>query len=103
MIQHIVCFRFKAEATPEAIQAHMDSFRALKDAIPQIASYRAGPTLPGDSHATPDYDVVHYLTYRTRADLDAYEVHPAHRAFGSANRDLWDDVLVINTELDGQE
>lgn len=103
MIQHIVCFRFKADATPEAIQAHMDSFAALKEAIPQIASYRAGKTLPGDSYAAPDYDVVHYVTYRTRADLDAYEVHPAHRAFGVANRAIWENVLAINVELDGQD
>jgi len=103
MIQHIVCFRFKADAPPEAIQAHMDSFAALKDAIPQIASYRAGQTLPGDSYAKPDYDVVHVLTYRTRDDLDAYEVHPAHRAFGAANRAIWDNVLVINTALDGRD
>jgi len=78
-------------------------FAALKEAIPQIVSYRAEQTLPGDSYATPDYDVVHYLTYRTRADLDAYEVHPAHRAFGAANRALWDSVLVINTALGGQD
>src|SRR5688500_18985984 len=59
LIQRIVCFKFKKEATPAAIEKHMRGFATLRDSIPYILSYRAGPTVLGDLSEAPEYDVMH--------------------------------------------
>src|SRR3954468_2105142 len=64
IIQRIVCFKFKAGTTAEEIKQHMQGFAHLKDSIPYILSYRAGFTVKGDLTEQPEYDVMHYCTYR---------------------------------------
>ncbi len=95
--QRIVYFRFKPDATPNAIAQHMSHFARLKEDIPLIVSYRAGKTLPGDKGAAPEYDVMHYMTFGTEADIEAYFQHPKHKAFIQANKAIWDKVLVVNS------
>ena len=98
-IQRIVCFKFKPGTTPEAIQQHMRGFANLKDSISYILSYHAGPTVLGDLTTKPEYDVMHYTTYRNEAEIKLYSVHPVHQRFIAQNKDIWDKVLVINSEL----
>lgn len=100
MIQRIVCFKFKADATDASIQQHMDSFAALKDAMPYIKSYRGGKALSGDRGAAPAFDALHYLTFDSMADIDAYFLHEAHQAFIAENREIWESVLVLNGDVD---
>jgi hypothetical protein len=51
--QRIVCFKFKPDATPEAIAQHMSHFARLKEEIPLIVSYHAGKTLPATKGPLP--------------------------------------------------
>lgn len=95
--QRIVCFKFKADAPPEAVARHMSHFARLKEEIPLIVSYHAGKTLTGDKGAAPEYDVMHYMTFRTEADIEAYFGHAKHKEFIQANKAIWDKVLVINS------
>jgi hypothetical protein len=99
-IQRIVCFKFKEGIGEAERKRHLADFKALKAAIPQILSYSAGRTIPGEKNAMPDYDVMHYLTYATPADIQIYVDHPAHRAFVDRNRTLWDKVLVMASGMD---
>ena len=99
-IQRIVCFKFKPGTPEDAIQQHMQDFAAMKDAIPQIREYRGGLTKPGDNNRPPDYDAMHYLTYASMADIDLYIPHEAHQSFISRNREHWEQVLVLNSEID---
>src|SRR6476620_3913207 len=69
IIQRIVCFKFKAGTTPQAIEQHMRGFAHLKDSIPYILSYRAGFTVKGDLTEKPEYDVMHYCTYRSEEEI----------------------------------
>src|SRR3954462_378486 len=97
IIQRIVCFRFKAGTTAEAIEQHMQGFAHLKDTIPYILSYRAGFTVKGDLTEKPEYDVMHYCTYRNEEEIRLYSVHPAHQRFIQQNKSIWEKVLVINS------
>ncbi|WP_146904175.1 Dabb family protein [Adhaeribacter aerolatus] len=98
-IQRIVCFKFKAGTTSEAIQQHMRGFANLKDSISYILSYQAGPTVLGDLTEKPEYDVMHYCTYRNEDEIKLYSVHPVHQRFIKQNKAIWEKVLVINSQV----
>jgi len=98
MYQHFVCFKFIENTPPEAVQQHMDMFAALKGAIPQIISYAGGLTFLGGEGADK-YDSAHNVIFQTKEDIDIYIHHPAHQAFIEANKDHWDDVLVVDSEI----
>lgn len=100
MFQRIVCFKFKENATAEQIQKHMDELSGLQKKIPQIIHYSAGKTIPGDFGALPEYDVMHYLTFNTPNDIDDYFRHEQHNEFIQRNKEIWEKVLVINSECD---
>ena len=99
LIQRIVCFKFKADATPAAIEQHMRGFAHLKDSISYILSYRAGPTVKGDLTEKPEYDVMHYCTFRSEEEIKLYSVHPVHLRFIQQNKSTWEKVLVINSRV----
>jgi hypothetical protein len=96
LIQRIICFKFKANTSPQAIEQHMREFAQLKDSIPHILTYRAGFTVPAELTAKGDYDVMHYCTYRNEEEVKRYAAHPAHQRFIQRNRAIWEKVLVIN-------
>ena len=98
-IQRIVCFKFKANTSAQAIQQHMRGFANLKDSISYILTYSAGPTVKGDLNEVGDYDVMHYCTYRSEEEIKLYAVHPVHRRFIEQNKAIWEKVLVINSRV----
>ena len=99
IIQRIVCFKFKAGTSQEAIKQHMQGFAHLKDSIPYILSYRAGFTVMGDLTEKPEYDVMHYCTYKNEQEVKLYSVHPVHQRFIQQNKSIWEKVLVINSRV----
>jgi hypothetical protein len=98
MFQRFVCFKFKPDTPPQAIQQHLDMFAALKDAIPQIVGYAGGRTFE-DGQGQEKFDTAHYLTYQAREDIDIYFHHVAHQAFIEANKAHWENVLVLDTKI----
>jgi hypothetical protein len=86
--QRIVCFKFKADTSPEAIKNHMRDFAALKAEIPLILNYSGGMMIPS-TEQPPQYDSLHYLTFQTPEAIDLYFAHPAHH-------EIWERVLVLN-------
>jgi hypothetical protein len=98
--QRIVCFKFKKNASPQAIQRHMDSFKAMQQHIPQILSYSGGRATSGDLNRPPDYDTMHYLIFASPADIDIYFHHPAHQRFIEENKAIWDKVFVLAATIE---
>ena len=96
--QQIVCVKFKKELREQAILRQMNGFAALKPEIKQIVSYSAGRTVASDGGES-DYDVMHYLTFRSEADAWAYRNSVAYKAFEQDNRDNWEKVLVIDSQI----
>ena len=101
MYQRFVCFKFKENTPSELIKRHLDMFAALKDSIPQIMSYSGGRTFDG-GEGKDEFDTAHYVTYKTRADIDIYFHHEAHQEFIAANEANWDKVLVVDSALSSE-
>ncbi len=96
--QRIVCFKFKQGTSADAIKKHMAGFQDLKRELPEIVSYSAGETFK-ESDSNAEYDVMHYLTFRTDAEVDKFRQSTEYQAFSKANEANWDKVLVINSEI----
>lgn len=99
-VQHIVAFKFKEGITAEARQKHMDDFGGLKVKIPEMRSYEAGETFEVPYESTADYDVMHYTTFASEADMKVYFDHPDHQKFIEENKDSWADVFVSNSRVE---
>jgi len=96
--QRIVCFKFKQGTSSKAIRQHMSDFQDLKRQMPEIAAYSAGETF-GEKNSTAEYDVMHYLTFRTEAEVEKFRESTYYNSFEKANKANWDKVLVINSEI----
>jgi uncharacterized protein (DUF1330 family) len=96
--QRIVCVKFKKEAEKQAVEQHLHEFAALKGQIKQIVNYSAGRTILPDGKPS-EYDMVHYVTFQSEADIRAFEAHPAYQAFQKNNAGSWADVLVLNADI----
>ena len=94
-LQHVVSFKFKTTATTQGIKKVEQDFQGLKQKIPQIVSLEWGTNV---SKEKKDKGFTHcfILTFKSEQDLDAYIVHPEHKAFGKIVGPLLDDVFVID-------
>ncbi len=78
MIRHIVIWRLRAEdqATRAAdVATIVAALSELPTVIPQIRTLSVGPNIA--DHPS-NWDLALVIDYNTRADLDAYRVHPEH-------------------------
>ena len=97
--QQIVCFKFKEGTKSEAIEQHMREFAALKHEIPQIISYTSGKTLNGVSGSSSEYDVMHYLTFQSEADIETFNKNQKQQDFVKNNKASWNKVFTINSDI----
>lgn len=95
--QQIVCVKFKANTSASEIERYMQEFAQLRSAIPQMVAYSAGKTLA--INGKPDYDVMHYVTFRTGEDIETFQNHPKHQAFLKSNEAIFEKTLVINSDI----
>jgi multidrug efflux pump subunit AcrB len=95
--QSIICYKFKEGTSAEAIKQHLDQFQDLKREHPEIVNYSAGNTISNGSNA--EYDVMHYLTFRTDSELEKFRQSTEYKSFEKANEATWEKVLVINSEI----
>jgi len=96
--QRIVCFKFKQGTSQESIKQHMLDFQDLKRNLPEIVSYSAGNTL-SENGENAEYDVMHYLTFRTDSEMEKFRESAQYKAFEKSNGINWEKVLVINSEM----
>ncbi|GAB4028979.1 Dabb family protein [Spirosoma gilvum] len=96
--QQIVCIKFKKGVESQAVEQHMNGFASLKHEIPQIVNYTSGKTiLP--NQAVSDYDVVHYLTFQSEADIKTFEKSAAYKEFVTQNQGIWEKTLIVNADI----
>lgn len=96
--QQIVCVKFKKGVETQAVEQHMNGFAALKHEIPNIVNYTSGKTIRPNG-AVADYDVVHYLTFQSEADIKIFENSPAYREFVKENEGIWERALIVNADI----
>ena len=90
MIQHIVMFKFKETANgktkAENLREAKARMMALKDQIPQIQGMEVYFGAEGSAPANYDYILV--SQFKNLEELETYQEHPAHVAFGQFVKEL---------------
>jgi hypothetical protein len=76
MIHHIVCFRIKPDALPEAIAEAGAALLAMKRRIPEIRSVRWGRNL---APSAAEYSHVLTVVVDDMAAVARYLEHPVHQ------------------------
>ena len=74
MIKHLVMYKLK-ENTPDNRKALVEKFYTMKGKIDLLVELNAGFDIVGSARA---YDVALECVFKSKADLDAYAVHPLH-------------------------
>ena len=84
MLTHIVIWKYRADVEREVRDAHVNLLRGLGAIISEVESLSVGfDTL----RLARSYDTGLVATFRNRAALDAYTIHPEHikaAEFGSS-------------------
>lgn len=75
MITHVVCFRLQ-DRSPESILKVCSVLEGLRGRVPTLRSLSVG----ADVIRSPrSFDVALVATFDSLADLEAYQLHPAHQ------------------------
>jgi hypothetical protein len=96
-IRHVVCFKFKEEATKEQIAKVEKAFEDLKKKkkIAEIENLEWG-TNNSPEGLNKGFTHCFILTFADEKARDAYLPHPDHKAFGKVLKPILDDVFVID-------
>ena len=98
-IRHVVCFKFKEDATKEQIVKVVKTFEDLKKKkkIAEIENFEWG-TNNSPEGLNKGFTHCFILTFANEKARDAYLPHPDHKAFGKVLKPILDDVFVIDFE-----
>ncbi len=95
MLTHIVIWKYKSEVGEEERREHVERLRALVGVIAEIQSFAVGfdvLRLPRSYHTGL------VATFRDRAGLEAYTVHPQHVAAADFGRSISEHVASVDFE-----
>jgi hypothetical protein len=98
-IQRVVCIKFKAGTTPQEVEKHLRDFATMKKAVKDVVAYSAGHVQKADNNGE-QFDVIHYLTFRTKEAAQEYTLNADRVAFVKANEGHWDNVLEMNSNIE---
>ncbi|MBC8002632.1 MAG: Dabb family protein [Opitutaceae bacterium] len=93
--RHIVLFKFKSDAPAAEIEKVEKAFVALKNSIDQIEELEWGTNVSPEGKAD-GFTHCFFVTFKSKADLEAYLPHPEHQKFGASLKGLIDKVLVFD-------
>lgn len=93
MLTHIVCWKYKAETTPEQRADHIAKLRALPSVIPDILSFEVGSDI---LHLERSFDTGLVATYPDRAALDIYTDHPEHQKVAALGKEISERVVSVD-------
>lgn len=80
-VRHVVVFKYKADASQDAISEITEAFGALQDKIPGIIAFEHGINNSPEGKNL-GFTHVYLLTFESAEARDGYLPHPEHRAFG---------------------
>ncbi|UQZ36037.1 stress responsive protein [Paenibacillus sp. PK3_47] len=75
MIKHIVFFKLK-DRSPDKVQETVQVLRNMEGKIPQLLSIEVGADIV---HSERSFDIALVTVVASLEDLQAYQVHPAHK------------------------
>ena len=94
-IRHVVCFKFKADATDAQIRKVERAFVGLKRKIPEIKGLEWG-TNNSPEGLNKDFTHCFIVTFADEKGRATYLPHPDHKAFVEILQPILDDVFVID-------
>ena len=101
MIQHLVVWRLKDSAlgNDKATNARLlkEKLAALPGQIPRLVRLEVGRDFSATENSS---DVVLVTAFATKADLAAYQIHPAHKAVGAFVAQIVAERRMIDYETD---
>lgn len=95
MLTHIVIWKYKADVEPEVREEHLRLLRNLESAIAEVQSLRVGSDIV---HLPRSYDTGLVASFRDRAGLDAYTIHPEHIKVAEFGRSISEQVASVDFE-----
>jgi hypothetical protein len=98
-IQRVVCIKFKPGTSAEMVEKHLRDFATMKNSVKELVAYSAGHVQKTDKEAT-QFDVIHYLTFRTTESALQYAKNADREEFVKNNEAKWDDVLEMNSNIE---
>lgn len=85
MLTHIVVWKYREDVPEERRREHVARLGRLPDLVPGILSFAVGADVLGLPRS---YDTGLVATFRDRAGLDAYTVHPDHELVAAYGREI---------------
>ncbi|WP_342085829.1 Dabb family protein [Dyadobacter sp. OTU695] len=98
-IQRVVCIKFKPGTTSQEVEKHLRDFAVMKKSVKDVVAYSAGHVQKADNSGE-EFDVIHYLTFRTKEAAQEYTLNADRVEFVKANEAHWDKVLEMNSNIE---
>jgi hypothetical protein len=93
MVDHLVLFTVKSEASPEDVEDLLSSIRALRGSISNVMDLSVGEDFSGRAKG---YTHGLFVRFRTADDLRAYLEHPEHQAVVEKLEEVTSGRLVVD-------
>jgi hypothetical protein len=95
LLRHVVCFKFKADATAAQIEEVEQAFARLPSQIDAIVDFEWGTNNSPEDHAK-GFTHCFIVTFRDEEGRAEYLPHDAHSAFVAIVGPVVEDVFVID-------
>ncbi len=84
MIKHIVMFKLKESNGKSEYENAVEAKERFNDVIANVSELKAGEVVINSKDAPQDnYTISLICDFESIEDLNAYQVHPAHKKFGA--------------------
>jgi hypothetical protein len=93
MLTHIVIWKYRADVEQAVREEHVNRLRRLASLIPGIETFQVGTDV---LRLPRSYDTGLVATFRDRAALDAYTVHPEHILAADMGRNISEHVASVD-------
>lgn len=93
MLTHIVIWKYRADVEQAVREEHVARLRRLASIVPEVLSLHVG----FDVIKLPrSFDTGLVATFRDRAGLDAYTIHPEHILVADMGRNISERVASVD-------
>lgn len=93
--RHVVCFKFKDDASKAQVASIEKAFGDLSKKIDTISDYEWGTNVSPENHAQ-GFTHCFIVSFKDKSGLEAYLPHKDHKAFVEKLLPILDKVFVID-------
>jgi hypothetical protein len=94
MLTHIVCFKLK-DRSADSVQRTRNVLLSMEGKIEQLLHLEVGADV---LHTERSYDIVLITKFNSKADLDAYQIHPFHQEIIKHIKSVGDTSIAVDFE-----